>query len=86
MPFRPASVAGREVHGCLRRQRAVVAAYASNAGEASLFSSAVSTRRMTVSTPSAKIAGSTMVMNGTNTSRDRDANPRATSELDSENT
>jgi hypothetical protein len=51
-----------------------------------MFSRAVSTRRMTVNTPSTKIAGSTIAMNGTNTSRDRDANPTATSELESENT
>ena len=52
-----------------------------------MFSSAVSTRRKTVNTPSMNIEGSTMAMNGTNTSRDPgDANPMATSELESEKT
>ena len=39
--------------------------------------------RTTVKTPSTNTDGSTVATNGTNTSRDRDANPIATSALES---
>src|SRR5688572_21398259 len=51
-----------------------------------MFSTAVSTRRMTVNTPSRNTAGNTTATKGMNTPGDCDVNPIAISELDSVNT